>query len=162
MAVDIEYRLSGGAANADPALAIGGVMSSVEANPATLFDLVSSAEAAAGDIEYRKVFIYNNGATTALGAKLFVQANTPSADTTIAIALDGGGKNNDGDTSANENTAPSGESFTSPTDYAGGLSLGDMAATDRYAVWVRRTVSAAAAGVASDTFTLRVGYDYIP
>lgn len=162
MAVDIEYRLSGGSSNADPTLSIGGVMSSVEVTGSTLFDTVGSAEALTGDTEYRKIFITNNGTTIALSTKVFIQANTPSADTTIAIALDGGGVNNDGDTAADEGTAPSGESFTSPTDYAGGLSLGDLAEDDRYAVWIRRTVSAAAAGSAGDTFTIRVGYDYVP
>ena len=55
MAVDLEYRLSGGAANSDPILSIGGAMSSVEVTGSTLFDTVSSAEAAAGDTEYRCV-----------------------------------------------------------------------------------------------------------
>jgi hypothetical protein len=162
MAVDIEYRLSGGAANSNPLASTGGAMSSVEAVGATLFDTVSSVEAADGDIEYRCVYVTNNGATTATGAKVWVQANTPSADTTIAIALDGNGKNATAETESDESTAPTGESFSSPTGIGDGLSLGDLAAADYYGVWIRRTVTAAAAGVASDTFTLRVGYDYIP
>lgn len=162
MAVDIEYRLSGGASNSNPLLSLGGIMSSTEATGSTLFDTVSSAEASAGDVEYRCVYVYNNGTTTALGAKIWLQANTPSADTTIAIALGGEGKNATAETVADEGTAPVGESFSSPADSASGLSLGDMAAGDRYPVWIRRTVSAGAAATASDTFTLRVGYDYIP
>lgn len=162
MAVDIEYRLSGGAANSDPAASLGGAMSSVEAIGSTIFDAVSSAEASAGDTEYRCVYVMNNGATTAQTAKIWIQANTPSADTTIAIALGGEGKNGTAETVGNENTAPSGESFSSPTGSGDGLSLGDLANTDRYPVWIRRTVTAGAAAVASDTFTLRVGYDYVP
>jgi hypothetical protein len=162
MAVDIEYRLSGGASNSDPAASLGGAMSSTEAAGSTLFDTVSSAEASAGDTEYRCVYIYNNGATTALSAKIWIQANTPSADTTIAIALGGEGKNGTAETVGNENTAPSGESFSSPTGSGDGLSLGDLANTDRYPVWIRRTVTPGAAAAASDTFTLRVGYDYVP
>lgn len=70
--------------------------------------------------------------------------------------------NGTAETVGNENTAPSGESFSSPTGSGDGLSLGDLANTDRYPVWIRRTVTAGAAAVASDTFTLRVGYDYVP
>lgn len=162
MAVDIEYRLSGGASNGDPAASLGGAMSSVEVTGSTIFDTVSSAEASAGDIEYRCVYVINNGATEATSVKLWIQANTPSADTDIAIALGGEGKNGNAETVANENTAPSGESFSSPSSSGTGLSLGNLANGDRYPVWIRRTVTAGAAGAASDTFTLRVGYDYIP
>ena len=162
MAVDLEYRLSGGAANADPALSIGGAMSSVEATGSTLFDTVSSAEAAAGDIEYRCVYVTNNGATEATDVKLGIQSNTPSADTDIAIALGGEGEGGTAETPADENTAPSGESFTSPSSAGAGLSVGNLAAGEKYPFWIRRTVSAAAAGVGSDPFNLRLSYDYIP
>ena len=162
MAVDIEYRLSGGASNNDPAASLGGAMSSVEAVGSTLFDTVGSAEAAAGDTEYRCIYVLNNGATEATGCVIWIQANTPSADTTIAIALGGEGENGTAETVANENTAPSGESFSSPASEGAGLSLGNLANGDRYPVWIRRAVTAGAAGVASDTFTLRVKYDYIP
>ena len=162
MAVDLEYRLSGGAANSDPILSIGGAMSSVEATGSTLFDTVSSAEAAAGDTEYRCVYIYNNGATEATSISLWIYAQTPSADTTIAIALGGEGEGGTAETPANENTAPSGETFSSPSSAGAGLSVGNLANGERYPIWIRRTVSAAAAGVSSDTFTLRCTYDYIP
>ena len=162
MAVDLEYRLSGGAANSNPLLSIGGAMSSVEATGSTLFDTVTSAEAAAGDTEYRCVYIYNNGATEATSCSLWIQANTPSGDTDIAIALGGEGEGGSAETPADENTAPSGESFSSPSSAGTGLSLGNLAAGERYPVWIRRTVTAAAAASASDTFTLRVSYDYIP
>lgn len=161
MAVDIEYRLSGGASNSDPAASLGGAMSSVEVTGSTLLDTVSSAEASAGDTEYRCIYVMNNGATTALSTVIWIQANTPSADTTIAIALGGEGKNGTAETVANENTAPSGESFSSPSSSGTGLSLGDLAQNDKYPVWIRRTVTAGAAAAASDTFTLRVGYDYV-
>jgi len=41
---DIKYKLSGGAANSDPLLSIGGAKSSVDSSSA-IFDDVSSAEA---------------------------------------------------------------------------------------------------------------------
>ena len=48
---DVKIRLSGGAANSDPLLSLGGAMSSVEASTNVLDD-VSPDEATAGDTEY--------------------------------------------------------------------------------------------------------------
>ena len=161
MAVDITFYLSGGSGNTDPAASIGGARSTTEVTGATLWDKVESAEASAGDIEYRCIYVRNDGADTALDAKIWIQANTPSADTTIAIALGGEGKGGTAETVGNEGTAPSGESFSSPTDYAGGLALGSLAQNEFFPVWTRRTVTAGAAAAASDTVTYRVGYDYV-
>lgn len=158
---DIKYKLSGGAANADPLLALGGVISSVDA-AATIFDDVSSAEATAGDIEYRCVYVKNTHATlTALGTKMWIQTQTPSGDTDVAIALAGEGLNGTAETVANEATAPVGETFSAPSSFAGGLTIGNLAPGDHYPVWVRRTVNAAAA-VYADSFTLRVQCDTNP
>lgn len=160
MAVTIKYYLSGGSGNTDPAASLGGVRSTTEVTGSTLWDKVSSSEASVGDIEYRCVYARNTGADTALDAKVFILANTPSLDTTIEIALDGAGKNGTAETETDEGTAPTGESFSAPTDYAGGLALGSLAQNDEYAIWICRTVTAGAVNTPSDTFTLRVGYDY--
>lgn len=162
MAVDIEFRLSGGSSNSNPLLSTGGVMSSVEAVGSTLFDAVSSAEALAGDTEYRCIYITNNGDQTAIGVKVYIQANTPSAGTEITIALDGNGIGVDAETAADETSAPTGESFVTAANLGAALSIGDMAAGTRIGLWIRRVVGAATAGSASDTFTLRVAYDYVP
>ena len=154
VSTDIDYKHSGGATNSDPALSLGGIISANDVTVNTLFDDVSSAEASAGDTEYRCVYVQNSHATlTLLTAKVFIQANT--AGSRIAIALGGEGKNGTAETVANENTAPVGETFSQPVDYTGGLSLGDLAPGEYFPVWVRRTIPAAAGG-ATDTFTLRV------
>jgi hypothetical protein len=62
------------------------------------------------------------------------------------------------ETVGNENTAPTGESFTVPTSEGAGLSLGNIPAGQRYAVWLRRVVTAGAAA-GTDTWTLRVKGD---
>jgi len=161
LTTDIVYRLSGGAANADPLLSLGGAKSANAAST-NIYDDVSSAEATAGDIEYRCVYIHNGHATLSyLGSKIWVQTNTPSADTTVAIGLGTSGLNATEQTVANENTAPVGVTFSSPVDFAGGLLMGDIPAGQHYAVWIRRTVNAAAAAVA-DSFTLRVQGDTNP
>ena len=160
VSTDIQYRLSGGASNSDTALSLGGVKSSVAAS--NYFDDVSSAEASAGDTEYRCVYVHNNHGTLSLiGAKVFIQTNTPSSDTDVAIGLGSSAINGTEQTVADESTAPTGVSFSAPTTFAGGLAIGDLAAGAHKAVWVRRTVNAGAAAYA-DSFTLRVQGDTNP
>ena len=160
VSTDIQYRLSGGASNSDPALSLGGVKSSTAAS--NYFDDVSSAEASAGDTEYRCVYVHNNHGTLSLiGAKVFIQTNTPSSDTDVAIGLGSSAINGTEQTVADESTAPTGVSFSAPTTFAGGLAIGDLAAGAHKAVWVRRTVNAGAAAYA-DSFTLRVQGDTNP
>lgn len=161
ISTDLKYRLSGGSTNTDPEASIGGVMSNTDAG-SNIFDNVGSAEAAAGDIEYRCVYVLNgHGTLTAQTAKVWIQANTPSAETTIDIGLGAAGFNATETEVANENTAPAGVTFSAAANEAGALSLGDMTAGGRYAVWIRRTVTAGAAA-ANDTFTLRVKCDTLP
>ena len=160
VSTDIQYRLSGGASNSDTALSLGGVKSSTAAS--NYFDDVSSTEASAGDTEYRCVYVHNNHGTLSLiGAKVFIQTNTPSSDTDIAIGLGSSAINGTEQTVADESTAPSGVSFSAPTTFAGGLAIGDLAAGAHKAVWVRRTVNAGAAAYA-DSFILRVQGDTNP
>lgn len=159
---DIHYRLSGGAANSDPAASLGGAKSSVQFTANAIFDDVSSAEAAAGDAEYRCFYVHNAHATLTLqGAKIWIQSQTSSSDTDIAIALGGEGLNGTAETVANEGTAPSGESFSQPASFAAGLTIGDLAPGEHYPVWIRRTVNAAAAS-ATDAWTIRVQGDTNP
>lgn len=161
---DIHYRLSGGAANSNPLLSLGGAKSSVEVTGSTIFDDVTGAQSAAGVTEYRCVYVHNNhGTLTLQNAKVWIQANTPSPGTEVAIALDGAGANATAEGPlANEETAPSGESFsTAPQAYATGLSLGNLAPGQHYAVWIRRAVTPGATAYA-DSFTLRVQGDTAP
>ena len=161
LTTDIIYRLSGGAANSDPAASLGGAKSST-AMPAGIFDDVSSAEATAGDIEYRCIYVHNNHGTLTLQApKIFIQANTPSATTTVAIGLGTSAQGGTEQTVANEGTAPSGVSFSEPADFATGIALGDIPPAGHRAVWIRRTITAGTAA-ANDGFTLRVTGDTNP
>lgn len=161
ISTDIVYRLSGGAANSDQNASLGGAKSSTAAS-ASIYDDVTSAEASSGDTEYRCIYVHNNhGTLTYLGSKVWIQTNTPSADTDVAIGLGTSAVNGTEQTVADENTAPSGVTFSAPTSFAGGLSIGDIPAGQHKAVWIRRTINAGAA-VASDSFTLRVQGDTNP
>lgn len=160
IASEIEFRLSGGAANSDPALSFGGAKSSVAVTGSTLFDTVSGAESSAGHIDYRCVYVHNaDPALTAQSAKVWIQANTPSSDTTFDIALAGEGLNGTAETPANDTTAPSGESFSAAANEGASLSLGNIPNGQHYAVWIRRTITAGAAAYTGDGITLRVKCD---
>jgi hypothetical protein len=152
---DIRFRLSGGASNSSPIASLGGAKSSNDA-PAGLFDDVSSAEAAAGRVEYRCCYVHNAHATLPLiGAVLFVPANTPSPSTAVDVGVGTSAVNATEQTVADEVSAPAGVTFAAAASQAAGIALGDIPAGQSRAVWVRRTVSAGAAAV-NDTFTLRV------
>ena len=163
VAGDIDFRFSGGAANSDPNASLGGAKSSVELTDASLhnlFDIVSSAEASAGDVEYRCFYVHNShGTLTLQNARVWIQTNTPSTDTAVAIALAGEGVNGTAETVADESTAPVGETFSAPADFAGGLVIGDIPPGQHMAIWVRRTVTAAAAAYTGDSAVIRVQGD---
>lgn len=163
VASDIKFRLSGGGSNSDPAASLGGAMSSVEVNASTLWDAVSSAEAAAGRTEYRCVYVLNSHATlTALADKIWLAANTPSTDTTLDIGLGTSAVSGTEQTVANETTAPTGVSFSAAATEGAALTVGDLAPGAWKALWLRRTVNAGAAGPVTETATLRNKCDTNP
>lgn len=165
---DLIWRLSGGAGNTDPAASLGGAMSTAGGGVITktetfnsIFDDISSAEALAGDTEYRCVYIHNEHASLALtSAKVWISEQTGSASTIVSICLDEAGKDGTADTIADESTAPDpapDPTFTTEAvSYATGLALGDLAAGEGFAIWIKRVVSAEMVATANDHFTLSV------
>ena len=162
-ASDIEYRLSGGAANSDPNAALGGAISSTEITDATianLFDNVSGSEAAAGDTEYRCFYVHNgHGSLTLQGAKVWIETNTPSGDTSAEIGLGSSAVNGTEQTVANEGTAPTSVTFSTAAGEGNALTIGDIPAGQHKAVWVKRIVSAAAAAYNADSVVVKVQGD---
>jgi hypothetical protein len=161
---DIQYRLSGGAANAVPNASIGGAKSSVSVVDATLhnlFDVVSSAEALSGDVEYRCFYVHNAHATLTLtAAKIWIQTQTPDTETSADIGLAAAAVNATETAVANENTAPAGGvTFSAPANEGAALVIGDIPAGQHKAIWVRRTVNAAAAAYNTDSVIIRVKGD---
>lgn len=164
VASDIIFRLSGGAANTDPnaslggAITTGGGLSIITTDSLNnVWDDVSGAESSAGDTEYRAIFIKNNhGTLTYTGAKVWISSNTTSADDTIEIALADEGINNTIETIANESTAPVGPTFSAPTTFAGGLSLGNLAAGQAHGIWIKRIVNTNAQAANANPYTLSV------
>ena len=163
VAGDLKIYFSGGSGNTDPNASLGGAISTTEVTDNTthnLFDQVSGTESLAGDTEYRGIYLKNtHGTLTLQNTKVYISSNTGSADTTIDIALDGGATNATMETLSDESTAPSGETFSAPTTYAGGLSIGSLAAGEKKGIFVRRTVSASAAAVNDDAVTIKYDGD---
>ncbi len=166
VAADLEYRLSGGAANTSPAAALGGAMSTAGGGIITtatlnnLFDDVSGDEALAGDTEYRGIYIKNNhGSLTLSAVKAWLSTQDPHTGAVFSIALAGEGVSATIETIANESTAPSGETFSAPTTKGAGLSIPNLAAAAYHGIWIRRVIGAATAATASTGPTLRVEGD---
>ena len=146
----VAASLPGGNASQNPAIAN-------QVNK--LFDDVSRPESVAGDIEYRCFYVKNaHGADSMASCLLWINADTPGADT-IAIGLDPVGLNGTATTIADENTAPSGVTFSEPSSELTALSLGTIAAAGYYAVWMRRTVPVGTAvNTLVDTSSLKASF----
>ena len=161
MAATLVFRLTGGAANSDPDASLGGAMSStaLSATPMNnLFDNVSPAEALAGDTNYRAIDVFNSGDATAESVELYMSAETSSEDSQLDFG-DGGvhDGSDQGDTIADESTAPDGISFAHYTS-ASKLSVANIPAGEACRIWVRRVVGAEAENTANDLGTIAVDY----
>jgi len=153
LAIDIEFRLSGGQTNFVPFNSLGGQISGDQIAAAlieNLFDNVSDSEASSGDTEYRCYYVINTASVdTIADLRVYISEETASPDTVIDLGLDPAGIG-DGistgvaTTIANESTAPAGVTFSHPTDFATGLVIGSLGPGDAQAIWVRRTVSSSA------------------
>lgn len=151
---DIQMRLSGGAANASMLASIGGAMSST-AWASNIFDDITAGESAAGESEYRCVYVRNNhGTLTWTAPVVFILTNTPSPGTDVSIGLGTSAKNGTETAVADENTAPAGVTFSAAANQAAGIALGDLGPGESRAIWIKRTVAAGAAAYA-DSFALR-------
>ncbi len=156
VAADIIFFYSGGAANTNANLSLGGVKSTTQwANNGALFDNIDSAENAASEAEYRCVYVQNNHATLTLQAsKVYFTETAGGAN--IAIALAGEAISTAAETVANENTAPVGETFvTTPVSAATALVIGDLAPGAYKGIWLRRTAANTAA-MNADGFVLNI------
>lgn len=154
-------------AQADPNACLGDQVSTTAwagGSANDLFDDVSGAENAASDVEYRCIFVHNSNAANILeNAVVYLSAETAGgtaiavgADTTAASAV--GAATQQALIIANENTAPAGVSFSSPTTAGTGVSLGNIGVGQVKAFWIRRTAANTAA-LSNDGVTIAVTGD---
>lgn len=140
----------GSAPQFNPQLSLGGFVSTsplLGGQVHSLFDRVTAEQNVAEQVDYRCFFVHNAHATlTWKGVKVWLSAEV-AGGCDVAIALDGVGKtavdssDPQSEVLADEFTAPSGESFSAPTTEGEGLVVGDLAAGEVQAIWVRRTAT---------------------
>lgn len=151
---DIKYYLSGGAANSDGNASLGGVISTTEQGTGLheLFDLVTGDDSEVGDTEYRCVYVKNISSTdTAYNARLYISANTPGTGTSAEVGLGSSAIGGTEQTVADEDTAPSGVTFSAADGLANALTVGDLAPGQTKAFWIKRVVAPAAAAIDNDS-----------
>lgn len=146
---------------------LGKYISTTQITDATLhnlFDAITGDENAASDVEYRCFFVHNSHATLTLLAPVVWLSSETSGGAAAAIAVDATAASAVGSASAqalqvaDEGTAPSGLSFSSPTSKGTGLALSDIPAGQCKAIWVRRT-AANTSPVDTDGVVIRVEGD---
>jgi hypothetical protein len=109
-----------------------------------VYDDVAVAEATSGDTEYRCVYVYNSHPSqTMYSAKIYISQNTPAPLEEVQIAVGTSAVGGTEQSVANENTAPTGVSWSSTSGgEADALDLGDITSGSHKAIWIKRIVSA--------------------
>lgn len=156
MASNITFHLTGGAANADPDLSLGGTGSSELLSGTALNNLFDNTDPDEIDgvpsVDYRAIDLSNDGDAEAHNVQFFL-TDTPNSESTLAIWYDSTGTQS----IANETTEPIGASWTLPL-VGSKASLTDLAAAGTHRIWIRRTVDADADNLNEDTGTLHVWF----
>ena len=168
-ASDIKLRISGASASAtDPNGSYGGAMSTVSGGIIVTnvlnndMDDITSAEASSGITIYHNYYYKNeHGSLTYISPKFYIDTQTNSGDTSVAMALVAEAKNVATTRLTNETTAPSGITFTTPANYAGGIAIGSLDAADYRGIWVKYIVGSSASAVL-DAYTLGIQGDSNP
>ena len=168
-ASDIKLRISGANASAtDPNGSYGGAMSTVSGGIIVTnvlnndMDDITSAEASSGITIYHNYYYKNEHATlTYISPKFYIDTQTNSGDTSVAMALVTEAKNVATTRLANEETVPATVVFTTPANYAGGIAIGSLDAADYRGIWVKYIVGSSASAVL-DAYTLGIQGDSNP
>lgn len=168
-ASDIKLRISGSSASAtDPNGSYGGAMSTVSGGIITTnvlnndMDDITSAEASSGITIYHNYYYKNEHATlTYISPKFYIDTQTNSGDTSVEMALVAEAKNVATTRLADEETAPSSITFSTPANYAGGIAIGSLDAGDYRGIWVKYIVGSSASAVL-DSYTLGIQGDSNP
>lgn len=168
---DVEQRLStqtGAAGNSTastPAASIGKWMSTTvltDASLENLFRNITATEAEIGITLYRCLFVVNLHATGTWEQVKFWLLSQIAGGGTVAIGLDPAGAvafdsgSAQAAAPADEETAPSGVTFSAPTSIGDALSLGDIGPEECHALWFRLTVPPDVEALALDNCLYRV------
>jgi hypothetical protein len=135
------FRLSGGAANTNADLSIGGAVSSEHA-PVTLLDAETNAERSAGHVDYRLIYAHNDD--TADGNVTAYVPTQPDGGREIAIGVATQAVGAVVPAITNDLTPPAGVAFSAPADAGSAVNLGLIPAGSFRGLWIRRTEPAGA------------------
>lgn len=138
---------------------LGGARTTSEISSTALhniFDAVSGSESAAGDTEYRVIFVRNEHASlTWQNVRVYLETNYDD-DISVGTKV---AKNTDAQDLTDESTDPTGVTWESDSTYADGLALPDLAPNDYIALYLRRVIGAGAAAQNAAAFTINVDGD---
>ena len=177
VAADIKKRFSvktgaaGDSTASSAAASLGKYVSTTDITLATLnnlFRAITSDEAAVGITIYRCFFLLNDHATYTFTDVLVWIASQIAGGGTVSMGLDPAGAAPRGQAGAqaaeiaNEETAPTGVTFSSPTTEGTALSIGDLAVDGCYAIWLKLVVPAGASALALDQAVLTVKGQTLP
>lgn len=141
---DIKTYLSGGSGNSNPNASLGGARSNTAWTGGVLhdlFDKITGEENANSDVEYRCIYVRNEHATlTAELVGVFINSQV-AGGASLSIAIADEAVNATAETIVDENTAPSGPTFSAPTTAGTALQIGDLAPNAFRAIWLRRTAA---------------------
>jgi hypothetical protein len=167
-AADLVLRYSGGAANTNQALSLGGALSTaaggvIDDNVAgDLFDTVTGSQRAAGYTDYRAIYIRNEHATQTAYATVIWIAGPDNTELDMALATEAVNATI-ANTIASKTTAPTGAwlaaPFAHPASEGGGLAIGDIPAGQFKGIWLRRTIPAGSTSIPSDTAGISFAFD---
>ena len=143
-ASDIGVYLSGGPSNTVADDSIGGAPSNTKVGSSSLhnlWDKVTGDESSAGYKDYRIVYIQNDhGTLEGENIRAYFQTNESSY---LNIGVNQA-KNTNAPQLTNEETDPSGVTWSAAANKAAAVSIGDLAAGDYRALYIRRTIPAGA------------------
>lgn len=126
-----------------------------------IFDAVTGTEAGTGETEYRCIYLKNiNTRSTMANAKVWLETQSVSPYSVIAIGLGTSAINGTEQTIATEETIPSGVSFQTTVGVASALTINATLAFGQHkAIWLRRVISAGSPAYIGDNFVIGFGGD---
>lgn len=156
---DMKVYLSGGAANSDPALSLGGAKSTSELQSGlhTLFQELDSVAVYVGLITYRCIYLHNtSGVYDGVGVKLWIDKDNNDISK-LYIGMGDGGFNFEPLALSSESKTPDVSDFTLAMSQGSCYTLPKIPQGEYVALWVKRTYTAHTANsIAPETVSLHL------
>lgn len=129
--------LSGGSSNADPAVSLGGDVSTTPMG-SNIFGPITNRKAQLGGSEHRCVYVRNTSSTeTAYGVVVWIE-NQAKLGNSISLSLDPLGVDGPTQLLPSEYNEPTGVDFVKPTSVNNGLVIGVIPPNTSVPIWMRR------------------------